>query len=634
MAFNKRQQTDTDAATGTINVLGPQAQQNQPQPEPQQSQQVSSGESAQIQAGQPTTPQTQEKAPAASGSFTNIRKFLQANRGAGAQMADTMAGKIEGASLAEKEKLTGTGGIAEKIEEAKNVSSNILAKTEAGGLKAVQTAGGQAVTPPKAFGQYKAGEQAYDPWKQRQADLTNAQALTAQQYRAALKGETETGQALGQMATQDWTERTQAAEQLKQQAEAAQTAKGRFDLLRQMFANKDAQTPYTTGAQRLDTMLLQQAQPAVKDLATRVKTAVEGESGVAKTLEATKAKEAEALRQIGEQQKLVKDVLAGEATGAQTAINKQVSDAAQAAVDARNKMLFGDSATNQKGLVERMADGDFSDLTAEEKAAIGFTEYSAPTTAFSRINSIEAYNKAVEELAKQQAARGAGAAYGGVPAQEWAKEDIDLIDKGRFASTAQAQREAALAELFGGTAQLTGAKGQGLDPLQSFRQEQYASNIKDKINTELGDLRSMLEKKPGSRQAMPTDAMQQSFDKVWEKEKGGYTPSRETLSSYFSGTGLDQNTANTIANTLARKINPTGSGMVNLTASEFKQIKKVAPSLVVPHEVTDENTGQKSIRYYMNPNEVWNATRDRIVQQEAGKRFWNLRKYFSDIRNK
>ena len=167
----------------------------------------------------PTAPQAPSKAPASSGQFANVRKFIEANKGAGANIANKA-----------------TSNIRQNVEQAK------------GNVQQVSALGSNVQQEEQRLagsGQVREGIKA------------NPLTLTDDETRFQQARQLITGQTAAQEQQKMLQERAQQAAQslqgAQQQVQNLGTEAGRFGLLRKAVGGPS----YSQGQQRLDQLLFQ-----------------------------------------------------------------------------------------------------------------------------------------------------------------------------------------------------------------------------------------------------------------------------------------------------------------------------------------------------------------------------------------
>lgn len=273
MAINQSNQQDDEKAQGMNSVLtNAQPQQDQGQQNNQGQQQLSTSSavspsqgSAPMQTGNqsPSTP-AQSKAPASSGTFTNLKTYLNANQGnrigsaanqrlqntaTGAQKAIGQAStafgqKLEQGSLKNRENavqdVTNIAGAARQVNAAPKPAQTTAPAAQATGTQEAQT----TAPAPEQAPQYLSEDQ-----RNRFAEVINARYQGPQSLRDA---------GLYDPAFQ----RVQTAQDRLNQV---QTAGGRESMLRDTFGNR----AYSQGQNKLDSILLNADQGAVQNLLSK-----------------------------------------------------------------------------------------------------------------------------------------------------------------------------------------------------------------------------------------------------------------------------------------------------------------------------------------------------------------------------
>lgn len=440
------QLTEEEESGSTINVLGQSPQKESLQQYAQQAQQpVSVSGKAPATVGTDQAMPTGPTEPTGSGLFTNIRKFVEANKGAGHQIAGTAKEKV--------------GRRAADVGQA-------VAKKESELQTNIQQATGQAQT---------AQTQAQQALK---AASTTGQ-LTPEQIEK-FRG-VATGTAFQAAPTFDIGQEQKQTEDIARQAELAQTAPGRFGLLREFFGTPEQR--YGRGLQRLDVAFLQQDPTARQDIATGLRdisTAAQQE-----ITDAEKLAMAEDTGLIPKYQKQIQGIRTGLETGleqAQTGVRTGAIERGRAEVEARNQL----AAAIRKSLADT---GTLQQLSPEQLQALGITaptgaltsgEVTEPVTAAgleeaARIASEQALLRGFGDMTPEQLLTGI---------QEYTPDEAELLQ--RFATGEEAARARALAQLAGRSPeeaiiQQAGAGLEGLTP--GFRDlEQAKADIESKID--------------------------------------------------------------------------------------------------------------------------------------------------------
>ena len=248
---------------------------------------------------QKTTASPAAPKPQGSGRFTNIQKYLQANKQGGQQLAQGVGQNIQSGISKQKEQSQDyLSNIRQGIESAKGVAQKggqYLQQLKGIGENIQQATGAeQAVTRPQDLGIQQFTKQ---PGFQQFQDIQAGRGVDE-----ALLGSQQAD--LSRAAGQYLSESQQAAQKLG-------TGGGRFDLLRQTFGG-DVNPQYTTGQQRLDQLFLarQGLQPLQEDVRQNIKSARELSRQASQT-------GADVGRLIGQERQLMGDI------GAQAKSNEQ-----------------------------------------------------------------------------------------------------------------------------------------------------------------------------------------------------------------------------------------------------------------------------------------------------------------------
>jgi hypothetical protein len=269
---------------GTSQALG-QGMAGQPQsqqPEEQQPQQGSSAP-ATIGASQPSQPSMpMPKQPkAGTGTFSNLKNYLQAAQGGGQQ-------RVAQAATQQVQKLG--AGAQKGTQQAQEAFGR---RMEAGSLKGMETAAQEAkgIVGAARGVTYQAPQQAAQPQPQAQTEGETPTAPTApvaptqpQQYftpeQTQRFAEIINAQYQGPASLQQAGLYEQAAQKARTAQEAAQktqTAMGREQLLRDVFGRT---REYGRGVSKLDALLLNASQQGVKQLQEQAQPAAKAQEAL------------------------------------------------------------------------------------------------------------------------------------------------------------------------------------------------------------------------------------------------------------------------------------------------------------------------------------------------------------------
>lgn len=455
-----RPEDELNQEQDTMNVLGDEQQTQQPEQQEQQapSQPISvSGGATQVGSESAGVKQS-DKSPASSGLFTNIRKFMQANKGAGQKIADTAKQKV-GTSAQDVGQ-----AIAQKKQEFKDASASAagtLTQQQQQAQQAIKTAGTQQYGKP-----------------------TDEQ---VQQFRGIA-----TGQSLAKGPEFNIQQQQQQAQDINRQAEAAQTSQGRFGLLREFFAKPDKQ--YGRGLQKLDTAFLQQDPTArqdiatgLKDIASKTQADIAGASSFAEQETGALANQAQT----------VQDTIQGQLTDAQKQVELQALKRGQLELAKRQGLI---DRYNQA--VEET--GDLSTLSQEDKQALGLIDTQKGSVEDITGGSEADLQKAIELAKSQGIVRG----FEDISLQDYLRggQQLNLTEdqiRQKFASEQEAERSRALARLAGRSAEEAGivAAGAGVEG-PSFDIESAQTEISKRVDSIVndmtgGDIEYMADKNPG-----------------------------------------------------------------------------------------------------------------------------------------
>lgn len=382
---------DDEQKQGTMNVLSPQAQQQQQSQQPLAPQNISGAESAQIGGAQ--APAQQAGKPASSGTFTNIRKFFDANPNAGGKIAQAGTGKAQ----------TQASQIGQAVEEKKGQFQASAAGAAQGmqqayqsGLGAISGITGESMAPdqqvisqfqlPKSESSFKAMADAFNNQKLATTDMgmknytpgqieaikqyksngtpipeniaQQTQALTPEQFQSALKGQQVGGQEFSNIGQFDIAQQQAQQDALAKSAAQAASGSGRFDLVRQIFQSPERK--YTSGQQRLDTAFLNKSPEAKQQMLTNIQEAAKLSGG--KISEA----ESQALvlqTALSGQQKTLAQKLEEARLGAENKITGTVAE--------RTKAWQDEYAKRQAAVEKARKTGSLLGLTAEERQMLG-----------------------------------------------------------------------------------------------------------------------------------------------------------------------------------------------------------------------------------------------------------------------
>lgn len=286
-------QTGATAGSGTIQASDTQGSQQAPQ-----------------SAGR----RPSEGGKGSSGQFTNIRKYMEANK--------PQATKMAGAAGAQTQKQS--QAIGQQVQQQK--------------------------------------QQLQQQIQQNQSKLGQAQDFAQQQLQAAQSGQElkqedvsrfrnlATGkEAFNDVQEMNLAKQQVAARRLQQQAAGAGTEQGRRDLLKQAFGRGGRQ--YTRGQQGLDDLIVSGSADARKQLVDQTRGAAEAAQAGIKQAQQQQLRDIAGLEQQGQQ---FRTGLEEQTTGAQQGIVTEADAALEAAKDARQEQLAQLEAS-QGGLSERIA---------------------------------------------------------------------------------------------------------------------------------------------------------------------------------------------------------------------------------------------------------------------------------------
>jgi hypothetical protein len=298
-------------------------QQGQPQPQTPEEPQASAPSSqpstiGTSQPSQPAQPQQPKQQKAGTGTFTNLRNYLQANQGnriasaagqrvqnvaagaqKGIQQANTAFGqKVEQGTLADRQKaVQDVTNIAQAGRQVQYQAPQAPAAPAPNTTQPAPTAPAAPEATPAEQAYFDAAQE------KRFADIINAQ----------YKGP----QSLQQAGLYDTTAKKVAT--ASQAAKNTQTALGREQLLRDMFSkNRD----YSLGQSRLDSLLLNTSAPGVQQLQAAAKPASEVQAQLEQANTGSSNLAASRAREVQEIQNKAREAF----TGQQTEQAKTVED--------------------------------------------------------------------------------------------------------------------------------------------------------------------------------------------------------------------------------------------------------------------------------------------------------------------
>lgn len=332
MVMQANQLTEEEEQGNTINVFGQSPQKEglktyEQQAQPAQPVSVSGKAPATVGTDQATS--TGPTEPTGSGLFTNIRKFVEANKGAGQQIAGTAKEKVGGRAADVGQ------AVAKKESE---LQTNIQQAT--GQAQNVQTEAEKILTSASTTGQ-----------------LTPEQ---IEKFRGAATGTT-----FQEAPEFDIEQEQRQTENIARQAELAQTAPGRFGLLREFFGTPEQR--YGHGLQRLDVAFLQQDPTARQDIATGLRdisTATQQE-----ITDAEKLAMAEDTGLIPKYQKQIQNIQTGLETGLEEA-----TKAATAAPLTRGQTELATRNKFVRDIEQSIAEtNSLLNLSDEQLVKLGFT---------------------------------------------------------------------------------------------------------------------------------------------------------------------------------------------------------------------------------------------------------------------
>lgn len=239
-----------------MDVFGNQSQ-TQPQENNQQQEVNVSGSSLAPTTNQPPTqqsPQQRQSQPKGSGMFSDIRKYISANKGAGQQIGQAATQKFTNQA----------SNVGQQIQQQKDKLQQQVQQNEARRQQAQQF----------ATQQIQQAGQVQQPTQQPVQNNVQTSAPTQQQFVTPTEQESQRFQNLlggkerFDVAQQmDLGKQSMEAKNLQNLAQNVDRGSGRYDLLRQTFGDKR----YTRGQQSLDAMLLAGDEQARKNLGQTIR---------------------------------------------------------------------------------------------------------------------------------------------------------------------------------------------------------------------------------------------------------------------------------------------------------------------------------------------------------------------------
>lgn len=238
---------DENTQGSSMNVLANQQDQNAMQTTQPAGQQgdvnVSGGQTSTITPGQPQqsqpqqNQQTRRSQPKGSGMFTDIRKYIKANQGAGQRIGQAATKQFQGQS----------GQVAQQVQQQRQkLQQQIQANQQ--GMQQAQQFATQQIT--------QAGQQ---PSQQQNVD----------RFRALSTGQ----ERFDRVDPLNLVKQRAQAAQMQRMAQDVESGQGRAQLLKQTFGQPGQR--YTAGQQRLDNLLLAGDQGARTQLAQGVRSSAQ-----------------------------------------------------------------------------------------------------------------------------------------------------------------------------------------------------------------------------------------------------------------------------------------------------------------------------------------------------------------------
>lgn len=223
MAYIKDQ--DQDQQQPGMNILSPT--QTAPAPAETGIQPVgpSTPTPTMAQPGQAAAPSTKPKKGVGSGTFTNIRRYIEANKPATQQMTQQVAGKVEQQA----------GQIGQSLQQKQQAYQQQLEQNKQN-VQQAQQFGTQML---QQAGQQQAGGQYFTPTTEQ-----------AQRFQQIASGE----QRFAEMPELNIQKQIMESQRLARETEGAKTAQGRAELLRKTYG--EGPQDYSRGMTMLDQILL------------------------------------------------------------------------------------------------------------------------------------------------------------------------------------------------------------------------------------------------------------------------------------------------------------------------------------------------------------------------------------------
>lgn len=279
------QKTD-NVGLGTSTALSPEEEKKKKEEEQQQLSQPSQTPISSTQA--PSTPQTVTAMPkqqkAGTGTFANLRSYIQAAQGGGQQkIAGAALQRLQSTSTGAKKGLEQAQKTFETQREAGSLENMGTAQEEAtniiGSARRVTAAPTQTATQPQVSTQGVTTSEPTQVIEPNQETEVIPPTTTFPDYLAAEEmqrfGDIVNAQYQGPMSLQQaglYQDPYTKARVAEEAGKLAQTAQGRELLLRDIFGRD---RDYTRGQSKLDALLLNMAQPEVVKVQEQAKTNLE-----------------------------------------------------------------------------------------------------------------------------------------------------------------------------------------------------------------------------------------------------------------------------------------------------------------------------------------------------------------------
>ena len=283
--------TDPNAQTGS--QQGAQAPQTASQPAPA----APAGQGSQPQ--QSGSNRRSEGGKGSSGSFTNIRKYIDANKPQAQKMASAVGKDTQKAAQ----------NIGQQVQQQKEQLASRIGQNR------------QQLQQAQQFGQ-----QALQKAQQGQGLSSE----DVQRFRGLATGE----ESYGQVDPLNLAKQQVAAQRLQGQAQRATTEQGRRELLGETFGDQGKQ--YTRGQQGLDELILGGSEQARQQLAQQTTGAAQQAREAVRGAEIQSARD---IAQLGQEQTALQEGLQQEAEGGATGVVSELDKQIEAAKQLREQQL-------------------------------------------------------------------------------------------------------------------------------------------------------------------------------------------------------------------------------------------------------------------------------------------------------